>query len=278
MRKIGLIIALMTTTFIGWSQTLPQDSVQMAGKNHEQLKTIFINKDISTILVAMEDITLVDISVPNIVGDIATDNTLRIKPVEEGASGVLTIITERFMVQYLLVYTSDLSKTYSRINIPYSDLKSYINPQVSMTKSSMYDYAYNMFVSDEHFYDVSTVQNKMQLKLNNIYTMDRYFFIDISLFNKSNIMFDVDDIVFRIVDKKQVKSTNVQAIEINPLMQLEKRVSFKKRYRNIFVFEKFTFPDEKVFEIEISEKQISGRTITLKVDYEDVLNADSFTK
>ncbi len=278
MRKIGLIIALMTTTFIGWSQTLPQDSVQMAGKNHEQLKTIFINKDISTILVAMEDITLVDISVPNIVGDIATDNTLRIKPVEEGASGVLTIITERFMVQYLLVYTSDLSKTYSRINIPYSDLKSYINPQVSMTKSSMYDYAYNMFVSDEHFYDVSTVQNKMQLKLNNIYTLDRYFFIDISLLNKSNIMFDVDDIVFRIVDKKQVKSTNVQAIEINPLMQLEKRVSFKKRYRNIFVFEKFTFPDEKVFEIEISEKQISGRTITLKVDYEDVLNADSFTK
>lgn len=278
MRKIGLIIAFMTTTFIGWSQTIPQDSVQMAGKNHEQLKTIFINKDISTILVAMEDITLVDISVPNIVGDIATDNTLRIKPVEEGASGVLTIITERFMVQYLLVYTSDLSKTYSRINIPYSDLMSYINPQVSMTKSSMYDYAYNMFVSDEHFYDVSTVQNKMELKLNNIYTMDRYFFIDITLFNKSNIMFDIDDIVFRIVDKKQVKSTNVQSIDINPLMQLEKRVSFKKRYRNIFVFEKFTFPDEKVFEIEISEKQISGRTITLKVDYEDVLNADSFTK
>ena len=278
MKRIGLLIIFMTITFVGWSQALPQDSIQMAGKNQEQLKTIFINKDVSTILVAMEDITLVDISVPNIVGDIATDNTLRIKPVEEGASGVLTVITERFMVQYLLVYTSDLSKTYSRINIPYSDLKSYINPQVSMTKSSMYDYAYNMFISDEHFYDVSTVQNKMELKLNNIYTMDRYFFIDVTLLNRSNIMFDVDDIVFRIVDKKQIKSTNVQAIDIEPLMQLEKRVSFKKRYRNVFVFEKFTFPDEKVFEIEISEKQISGRTITLKVDYEDVLNADPFTK
>ena len=278
MKRIELLIIFMTTALVGWSQALPKDSIQMAGKNQEQLKTIFINKDVSTILVAMEDITLVDISVPNIVGDIATDNTLRIKPVEEGASGVLTVITERFMVQYLLVYTSDLSKTYSRINIPYSDLKSYINPQVSMTKSSMYDYAYNMFISDEHFYDVSTVQNKMELKLNNIYTMDRYFFIDVTLLNRSNIMFDVDDIVFRIVDKKQIKSTNVQAIDIEPLMQLEKRVSFKKRYRNVFVFEKFTFPDEKVFEIEISEKQISGRTITLKVDYEDVLNADPFTK
>ena len=37
-----------------------------------------------------------------------------------------------------------------------------------------------------------------------------------------------------------------------------------------------TFPNDKVLSIEISEKQISGRTITLNIDYEDVLYADSF--
>ena len=37
-----------------------------------------------------------------------------------------------------------------------------------------------------------------------------------------------------------------------------------------------TFPNDKVLTLELSEKQISGRTISLNLDYEDVLSADSF--
>ena len=37
-----------------------------------------------------------------------------------------------------------------------------------------------------------------------------------------------------------------------------------------------TFPNDKVLTIELSEQQISGRTISMTVDYEDVLAADSF--
>jgi hypothetical protein len=39
-----------------------------------------------------------------------------------------------------------------------------------------------------------------------------------------------------------------------------------------------TFPNDKVLTIEMSEKQISGRNISLNIDYEDVLNADSFSQ
>jgi hypothetical protein len=39
-----------------------------------------------------------------------------------------------------------------------------------------------------------------------------------------------------------------------------------------------TFPNDKVLTIEMSEKQISGRNIALNIDYEDVLNADSFSQ
>lgn len=39
-----------------------------------------------------------------------------------------------------------------------------------------------------------------------------------------------------------------------------------------------TFPNDKILSIELSEQQISGRTISLSVEYEDVLNADSFNK
>ena len=51
---------------------------------------------------------------------------------------------------------------------------------------------------------------------------------------------------------------------------------FTKRYRNVIVIKKLTFPDAKVLRIEVSENQISGRVITLDINYDDVLNADCF--
>ena len=178
----------------------------------------------------------------------------------------------------MLVYSSDLAKAYTRFNIPYADLRSYMNPEVNLTKAQMYDYAHRMFISKNKFYDVSSKSNLMKIVLNNIYTLDKNFFIDISMINKTKIRYDIDQIRFKIEDKKQTKATNFQSIEILPLMQVNKNLVFKKNYRNIFVFEKFTFPDEKVLTIEISEKQISGRTITLRIDYADILHADAFTE
>lgn len=247
-----------------------------ANNNTEELKVMYVNKDVSTHFIAMEDIKYVDISTDKIVGDIPVSNALRIKPIEEGASGVVTIVTERYFVQYMLVYTSELSKAYTRFNIPYSDLRSFMNPEQNLTKAEMYDYAHRMFVSDNKFFDVSSTAKLLRMTLNNIYTIDKYFFVDVSLFNKSNIQFDIDQIRFKIEDKKQTKATNFQSVEIMPLMELYKEKTFKKKYRNIFVFEKFTFPEDKVFTIEISEKQISGRTIILRINYADVLNADAF--
>lgn len=61
-------------------------------------------------------------------------------------------------------------------------------------------------------------------------------------------------------------------------MQLEESRSFKYGYRNILVVKKLTFPNDKILTIEMSEKQISGRAISLNVDYEDVLSADSFNR
>lgn len=276
MKKYIVTFIVCVITSLLNAQEMPVDNSLMAGNNIEELKVLYINKDVSTHFLAMEDIKYVDISIDKIVGDIPTGNTLRVKPIEEGASGVITIVTERFLVQYMLVYTSDISKVYTRFNIPYSDLRSYMNPETNLTKSQMYDYAHRMFISDNKYYDVSAKNNLVKIVLNNIYTFDKYFFIDVSMINRSNIRYDIDQIRFKIEDKKQTKATNYQSIEIMPLMQVNTNKVFKKNYRNVFVFEKFTFPDEKVFTIEISEKQISGRTILLRVDYADVLHADTF--
>jgi conjugative transposon TraN protein len=142
----------------------------------------------------------------------------------------------------------------------------------------MVKFCWTVWNSKANYHDVRTKKDKMLFKLNNIYTIDDYFFMDIELVNQTKIKYDIDQVRFKIEDKKQTKSTNYQEIEIFPIMQVEKDNVFRKKYRNIFVFEKFTFPDQKVFTIEFSEKQISGRTVKLMIDYEDVLNADTFVE
>lgn len=242
----------------------------------EELKVMYINKDVSTHFIALEEISYVDISNNKIVGDIPIGNVLRLKPIEEGANGIVTIVTESYFVQYMLVYTDELDKVYTRHNIQYSELRSLMDPEKVLTKADMYDYAGKMFVQKKRYYDVSTVSKRLKVTLNNIYTVDKYFFIDLSLKNWSNIQFDIDQIRFKVEDKRMTKATNLQSVEIKPIITYLDDNSFKKNYRNIFVFEKFTFPEDKVFSIEISEKQISGRTILLRISYADVLRADNF--
>ena len=57
---------------------------------------------------------------------------------------------------------------------------------------------------------------------------------------------------------------------------LEPGKTFRHGYRNVIVVKKMTFPNDKLLIIEMTEKQISGRNISLNIDYEDILAADSF--
>ena len=59
---------------------------------------------------------------------------------------------------------------------------------------------------------------------------------------------------------------------------LESGKTFRRGYRNVIVIKKMTFPNDKTLTIEMTEKQISGRNISLNIDYEEVLSADSFNE
>jgi conjugative transposon TraN protein len=116
----------------------------------------------------------------------------------------------------------------------------------------------------------------MEMRLNNIYAIGEYFFLDFSVDNKTNIRFDIDELRVKLADKKVQKATNNQIIELPLALVLDHSKSFLHGYRNVVVIKKMTFPNDKVVTIELSEKQISGRTISISVDYEDVLSADAF--
>ena len=252
-----------------------------AQQAYEEMKLLTVNEQVTTVITASEPIRFVDISTDKVAGDQPINNTIRLKPKEAGhADGdilaIVTIVTERYRTQYGLIYTTRMNEAVSDKEIQLQERQAYNNPAVTMSTEAMYNYARTIWNSPAKFRDVSIKQHRMVMRLNNIYSVGDYFFIDFSITNKTNIRFDIDELRVKLADKKVSKATNNQIIELQPELVLEQAKSFHHGYRNVLVIKKLTFPNDKILTIELSEKQISGRTIHLNIDYEDVLSADSF--
>ena len=116
----------------------------------------------------------------------------------------------------------------------------------------------------------------ISITVNRILSLGDFVMLDLGFTNDTNLKFDVDEVRFKIEDRKINRSTNVQSVEISPVFQLYPFESFKKSYRNIYVLKKATFPGDKIFNIELSEKQISGRNLRVALRYSDILEADTF--
>jgi len=254
-----------------------------AQTTYEEMELLTVNEQVTTVITATEPIRFVDISTDKVAGDQPISNTIRLKPMDAGHEdgdilAIVTIVTERYRVQYALVYTTRLQEAVTDKEVQMEEQYPFHNPAVSLSTEDMYRFARQIWTSPAKYRDVSKRQHRMTMRLNNIYAVGEYFFIDFSVENRTDIRFDIDEIRVKLADKKVSKATNSQIIELKPDMILEKTKSFLHGYRNVMVIRKMTFPNDKVLTIEMSEKQISGRTISLNIDYEDMLNADSFNK
>ena len=254
-----------------------------AQTTYEEMELLTVNEQVTTVITATEPIRFVDISTDKVAGDQPISNTIRLKPKESGhADGdvlaIVTIVTERYRVQYALIYTTRLQEAVTDKEVQMEEQQPFHNPAVSLSTEDMYRFARQIWTSPARYRDVSNRKHRMIMRLNNIYAVGEYFFIDFSVENRTDIRFDIDEIRVKLADKKVSKATNSQIIELKPEMMLEKTKSFLHGYRNVMVVRKMTFPNDKVLTIEMSEKQISGRTISVNIDYEDVLNADSFNR
>ena len=249
---------------------------------------IYVNREVTTHIVMPENIKMVDISTTKIAGNQCTDNIVRIKPScgsdsipeagyrDNELLGTLTLIGERHIAQYDILYTQSPQMAASIFEVPYSHTQSYINPEVTMPMAEMARYAWAVYGSGRKYNQIVSRAHGMKAVVNNIYAVGDYFFIDYSLQNKTKIAYDIEELRVKLTDKKETKATNSQTIELSPVFSLNHVRKFKKSYRNVLVLPKLTFPDEKVLRLEISENQISGRVITLTIEYEDILHADGF--
>ena len=275
MKRNLLGITLLFGIFI-----LPEANAQTT---YEEMEQLTVNEQVTTVVTASEPVRMVDISTDKVAGDQPLDNIIRLKPKEAGHEdgevlAIVTIVTERYRTQYALVYTTRLKEAVSDKEILLQEREAYSNPAVSMSTADMVRFARRVWNSPAKTRNVATKAHRMVMRLNNIYAAGDYFFIDFSIENKTNIRFDIDEIRVKLADKKLSKATNSQVVELTPALTLEQGKTFRHGYRNVVVIKKMTFPNDKLLTVEMTEKQISGRNISLNIDYEDVLSADSFNK
>ena len=269
-QKIALALAgLLTSVSMSAQQT------------YEELPQLTVNEQVTTVITASEPIRFVDISTDKVVGDQPINNTIRLKPKEGGhvdgdVLAIVTIVTERYRTQYALLYTTRLTEAVTDKEIVRTERNAYNNPAVSMSTADMTRYAWKVWNAPAKYRNIATKAHRMVMRLNNIYAVGDYFFLDFSVENKTNIRFDIDEIRVKLADKKLSKATNAQVIELTPALVLQENKTFRYGYRNVLVLKKMTFPNDKVLTIEMTENQISGRNISLSIDYEDVLSADTF--
>jgi conjugative transposon TraN protein len=123
-------------------------------------------------------------------------------------------------------------------------------------------------------------KNDVSFGLLNIYQKNDLFFFEVEITNNSGMGFDVENVHWWIGDKKQYKSTNLQEFQCYPVYQHYgvKYVPKKTTLREVFVFPKFTIPDQRVLKIELLEKAMenTGRKLTIEVKNKAILHACKF--
>lgn len=115
---------------------------------------------------------------------------------------------------------------------------------------------------------------QMNLSLQEIFIHDNTLYYRIQIRNKSSISYDIKSLKFLIRDRKKVKRTSSQEMEINPLYidNESGRIQAYASTTMVYAVKKFTMPDGKTLFINLFEEN-GGRHLTLKVDNKDILKA-----
>ena len=289
MKTILYSLLLFTAQFLP-AQTATKEQII------SDLPEIEITEGINLHIISPEPIQYVDLSTLKLTGDLPATNIARIKITDSPESnetekikkqttftsgqniGIITVVGQSFIAQYKVIYrNSENLNTVTNIHIQPENMQPIEFNKMVFSNLELRKFAMDIIQKKSEEHPIREEKNlKLNVQLNNVYVMSDYIFLDMTFKNNSNLSYDIEDLKFSIEDKKIYKATNNQSIEMTPIFQLNPQKHFRKNFRNIYVFKKFTFPNSKVMMIRLIEEQLSGRTIEMKVNYSDIIKADTF--
>ena len=289
MKTILYSLLLFTAQFLP-AQTATKEQII------SDLPEIEITEGINLHIISPEPIQYVDLSTLKLTGDLPATNIARIKITDSPESnetekikkqttftsgqniGIITVVGQSFIAQYKAIYrNSENLNTVTNIHIQPEHMQPIELDKMVFSNLELRKFSMDIIQKKSEKNPIREKENlQLNIQLNNVYVMSDYIFLDMTFKNNSYLSYDIEDLKFSIEDKKIYKATNNQSIEMTPIFQLNPQKNFRKNFRNIYVFKKFTFPNSKVMMIRLIEEQLSGRTIEMKVNYSDILKADTF--
>ncbi|EJW90182.1 hypothetical protein EVA_21711, partial [gut metagenome] len=107
--------------------------------------------------------------------------------------GTITLIGERHIAQYDVIYTQYPCMAASIFEVAYHDTRSYINPEVSMPKAEMVRYAWAVYGSKRKYNQVVSNDKRYESYRKQHLYHRRLLLYDYSLQNKTKISYDIEE-------------------------------------------------------------------------------------
>lgn len=173
--------------------------------------------------------------------------------------------------EYNIILTDGIAKDY----LYYIEKDTNKKAKVENNTGVLQDKIEILLKKDPDFLNLGLIKNKLIFCIPNIFIDEKYFYFTYEIYNKSNINYEIDFIKTYFVDKKTTKNSVQQekVIECVPDgTTKETIVNGNSKVKMIYVYDKFTIPDDKVFKIEIFEKN-GGRNIEFNLKNKDIINA-----
>lgn len=114
----------------------------------------------------------------------------------------------------------------------------------------------------------------MQMLVKSIFVYKGLFFVHIVIKNNSNIPFDVEYIRFTIQERRLIKRTARQEIQVNTVKAFNEQRTIEENSiaRAVYVLPKLTISSDKIFIVQLIEKG-GARNLTIQIESEDFYNA-----
>lgn len=114
----------------------------------------------------------------------------------------------------------------------------------------------------------------ISMVIKKIFVKDDIIFIPVQIINKGDLNYDIELVKFFAEDKKEMKRTVKQVLEMEPVYVHNQTGTIEKdRIKTqVFAFNKFTISKDKHFKIVLYEKN-GGRNITCTIRYRDINKA-----
>ena len=119
---------------------------------------------------------------------------------------------------------------------------------------------------------VGAKQFGMRFLLRGLYAHNGLLYFHVRMDNESNMLYAVDFITFKVVDKKVAKHTAIQERILQPLRAFHQVmwIGAGRSERIVFALEQFTLSEDKQLEVTLYERN-GSRTLTFYVEPEDLL-------